>query len=595
MPRTPVETAVLQSGNLQAPSMVASATRYPGTTRRVYRKPADWQTEAWRHFDGCGELRYACSWIGNVLSRVTLHAATREGRDLAQQTEGPAFEAVGELFSGKEGQSQMLSSVGVHLTVAGECYLVGRKPDTDRNEVGKDDIWEIVGTQEMKHRGQKWSIDYGDGLPPLQLSDSAVVIRIWRPHPRQRIEADSPLRALLPVLNELEYLSRHVMAQVTSRLTGGGILFLSQNMTFPEPPASLELPEDANDATRFMAVLGENMIAPIHDPSRPEAVVPVVAMVPDETVDKVNHLKFWSDLDQHAIELRSEAIRRLALGLDMPVEVLLGTAGMNHWGAWQMEESSIKAHIEPLLELVVNALTVGYLQPITEDLTDVIAYDTTALRLRPNRSKEAIELYDRGELKGEVLLRETGFSPDDKMDDDEFKTWMLRKVASGSTTPEQVADALVALGILGIRDTAESVPTEGRPAPSLLEHPETGPPEQQDQQAASLYPMSEVLVYRALERAGNRLRSLRQTRPECAAVDTYKFLKPEPGELDRLMEDAWGVIPRLLPDLPVMQQKIVAKALDAYTRNVLLTQSDHDREEMVRHLVTAAVRRIELP
>jgi hypothetical protein len=85
------------------------------------------------------------------------------------------------------------------------------------------------------------------------------------------------------------------------------------------------------------------------------------------------------------------------------------------------------------------------------------------------------------------------------------------------------------------------------------------------------------------------------TRPECSAVDTYKFLKPEPGDLDGLMEDAWSVVPRLLPDLPHEQHLVVAKALDAYTRTLLLTQAEHDRDEMIRHLTTAAVRRIELP
>jgi hypothetical protein len=393
-------------------------------------------------------------------------------------------------------------------------------------------------------------------------------------------------------LQELEFLSRHVMAQITSRLAGGGLLFLSQDMDFPEPPASANLPPDANKATQFMAVLGENMIAPVLDPGHPSSLVPIVAFVPGDQVDKANHMQFWSDLDQHAIELRSEAIRRFATGLDLPVEVLLGTSGMNHWGAWQMEESSIKAHIEPLLELITNALSVGYLQPITEDPLDLIAYDTTALRLRPNRSKEALELYDRGELNGETLRRETGFTPEEAPKPEEFKTWMLRKVASGSPMPEQVAQALELLGIMPNEHITDgSSPTKTREDPSLLEHPQTGPPEQD--QAASLNAMSAVLVFRALERAGNRLRSLRQTRPVCSAVDTYKFISCEPGELDKLMEDAWEVVPRLLPDLSNEQRAVVTKGLDAYTRTLLLSQKDHDQAEMIRHLTTAVVHRIE--
>jgi len=31
-----------------------------------------------------------------------------------------------DLFNGKDGQAQMLESIGIHLTIAGECYLIGR-------------------------------------------------------------------------------------------------------------------------------------------------------------------------------------------------------------------------------------------------------------------------------------------------------------------------------------------------------------------------------------------------------------------------------------------------------------------------------------
>ena len=53
-------------------------------------------------------------------------------------------------------------------------------------------------------------------------------------------------------------------------------------------------------------------------------------------------MTFWTQLDEHAIELRSEAIRRLGLGMDMPPEVLQGSADSNHWAAWQADEAAIK-------------------------------------------------------------------------------------------------------------------------------------------------------------------------------------------------------------------------------------------------------------
>jgi len=40
------------------------------------------------------------------------------------------------------------------------------------------------------------------------------------------------------------------------------------------------------------------------------------------------------------------------------------------------------------------------------------------------------------------MLRENGFEPDDMPDEDEIKLYFLRKIASGSATPEQVEAAL---------------------------------------------------------------------------------------------------------------------------------------------------------
>jgi hypothetical protein len=596
MPRSNQLPASREAAPLAPSSLMASAVRLPGRVNRVYQRPNDWQAEAWRHYDICGELRYASNWMSNVLSRATLHAAVRSDNGVERALSGPAVVAVDDLFNGPEGQSQMLSALGMHLTVAGEGYLVGRKPVPERGENPVDgDVWEIVGTQEMKHRGKRWFIDYGDGERPLELDDDAVIIRIWRPHPRRRIEADSPVRALLPILREIEFLTRHIMAQVTSRLAGAGILQLPQGMTFPTAPADSNLPEGASNADVFMSVLGDAMTTPITNPDSPAALVPIVVTVPDELVGKIEHLKFWTELDNHAVELRTEAIRRLALGLDMPPEVLLGTATLNHWGSWQMEESSIKSHIEPLLELITNALTIGYLSPLLGGTGEIVAYDTTALRLRPNRSREAIELYDRGELDGKALRRETGFEEDDAPDADAFKQFMLRKVAGGSTTPEQVADALAALGILEIRATSDEQPTEGPPRTrSLDDHPDRDLPERDDDNlSASLYAAAEVLVFRALERAGNRLRSLKQVRPTCAAADTYMFVPSTPRDLDKLLEDAWTCLPRVMANVPDIQRRVITAGLDAYCRSLLLSQREHDRATMVRFMNSQTLRTLE--
>jgi hypothetical protein len=565
--------------------MVASATRYPGKAARIYQPQQDWQAETYRHYGICGEARFAAKFFGHSVSRASLHAAEIVDGVPRQTDNGPAAAALDALFNGRDGQTQMLDSLGTHLTIAGEAYLVGR-------QVENVDTWEIISCLEMQVAGTAWQINYGNGIPIVPLTEDDVVIRIWLPSPAHRIEADSPFRALLPILSEIEWLTRHVFAQITSRLAGSGILIMPQGMTFPPPPEQVTVDgtvpaQPANDADAFMATLADAMMTPIEDPSSPSAVVPIVITAPDDTIDKPRLLTFWSELDSASMGMRNEAIRRFALGMDLPPEQVLGMSGtasgstssgtISHWGAWQVEESTIKLHIEPMLDVIVNALTVGYLRPLI-DGTSVVGYDSTALRLRPDRSKEAFELYDRGLISADALRRENGFDDDDTPTSDQFKTWLLIKVASGSATPEQVQAALGVLGVdLGPLALPEAVSRETRPDRTLEEHP-TRPRTPAEN---ALVAASEALVFRALERAGNRLRQSVTKPPGVPAYETHIYVKAN-GTAEQLLADAWSCAPQVLDG--IADPKIVVPVLSGYCASLLKEQSPHRRDRLVNWL-----------
>lgn len=569
-------------------SMVASATRYPGKAARIYQPRQDWQKECYRHYSICGEARFAAKFFGHSVSRAVLFSATIVNGEVVRTDTGPATAALTDLFNGRDGQTQMLDSIGTHLTIAGECYLVGR-------EVEGTDTWEIVSCLEMQVSGTEWQINYGNGLPAVVLTENDVVIRIWLPSPSHRIESDSPFRALLPILSEIEWLTRHVFAQITSRLAGSGILIMPQGMQFPPPPDQVPTdgvspPEPTNDADSFMRSLADAMLTPIEDPSSPSAVVPIVVTAPDDTIDKPRLLTFWSELDAASMGLRNEAIRRFALGMDLPPEQVLGMSGtsgtttgsVSHWGAWQVEESTIKLHIEPMLDVIANALTVGYLRPITDD-TSLIGYDSSALRLRPDRSKEAFELYDRGLITPEALLRENGFDVNDMPTPDALQRWLLVKVASGSATPEQVAAALAQLGVdLGVISDP-TTPRESRPAPTLEDHPSR--PRTPDESA--LVAASEALVFRALERAGNRLRQSVSRPPGAPAYETHVYVRAS-GAAEKLLEDAWSCAPQVLAG--IAEPDTIIPVLSSYCVSLMNEQSPHRRERLVNWLRLAGER-----
>jgi hypothetical protein len=590
-------------------SLVASAVRYPGKVARIYMGQRDWQVECYRHYAICGEARFAARYMGHALSRATLGVGqVGKDRKVAPVTDKKALSYLDELFNGKEGQAEMLSAIGVHFAIAGECWLVGRTiSDTEAAEdetvQAGQDVWEIVSVLEMQVNGNNWRIDYGTNFKVVNLTDDDVVIRLWIPDAARKMEADSPFKSLLPVLSEIEWATRHIFSQMNSRLTGAGILFLSQGLTFPPPPEVDGKPvEVANEAEAFMLTLADNMLATQQDDGNPSAVVPIIVTVPEEVM-KSGHMAelmhFWSDLDEKAMSMRRDAILRFAGGMDLPPEAVLGMGsntgtgggtsnGVSHWGAWQVEESTIKMHVEPMLQAAVNSLTISYLRPLIVSeggytpgkILPQITYDLSALRLRPDRSKEALELYDRGLIGIDALLREVGFSVDDKMTGDELKRWLLVKIASGSATPEQVSAAARVLGVVIPGGTGQGEDTrEARPAPSLEDHPTRPRTPGED---APLLAAANALVYRALERAGNRIRQQAGVKPPGVPAHEMHILHTVNGSADSVLADAWSCAPQVLEGFGDVE-KVVA-TLDAYCRSLFASRAPHSRDRLAAWL-----------
>lgn len=597
-------------GPIPTPSLMASAVRYPGKVPRIHNITNQaWQKDCYRHYAICGEARAAARFFGRALSRAVLRVERESAEGVRETvTDGKTHDLLTDLFNGRDGQAQMLESIGIHLTIAGECYLIGRTvkaEDEDGNEYEQGEIWEVVSVLEVKVTGANWAISYGDGYADIPLGEDDVVIRIWQPNPAKRIEADSPFRSLLPILSEIEWLTRHIFAQLSSRLAGAGLLFLPQGMTFPTPPeVDGEQPKLQNQADEFMMLLGNAMMEPLENPESPSSLIPPVIIAPGEQIQYVKLLHFWSELDAEAKVLRGEAIQRFAVGMDLPVEQILGMSsnmgtgggnsnGVSHWGAWQIEESTIKMYVEPMLELVINAIVVSYIRTLAPNETDFVVADTSALRLRPDRSKESIELWQDGAVSTARMLMENGFDPADQPDEDEVKQWFLKKIASGSATPEQVEAALEEIGI--VLNSArfsldQGEPRETRPDPSLEDHPtrprtpgEENPfPEEQ----AALLAACDSLVYRALEKAGNRvINSGTRGKDRDKSLDpiTVHCSTQINGQGPTLLADAFAHAPKVLDELGFEADKIIP-ALNHYILWLFDNQKPHSKPRMAAML-----------
>lgn len=549
----------------------------------------EWQREAYRHYTICGEARYAARFMGNAVSRADLFIQSAKGERVEN---GPSVAYLNSLFDGDVGQTQMLEDIAIHLTIAGECYLIGRV-------VNGKDVWEVVSILEIEvDASGVWRIQYNHPqYADVVLSNSDAIIRIWTPRPGRRKEADSPFRSLLPVLSEIEWSTRHIFAQLSSRLAGAGLLFLPQNMTFPPAPdQDGEQLANSNEATQFLKMLADAMMAPLKNPELPSALVPITVTAPAEAIDKARLMQFWTELDSKALEIRNDGIDRFADGMDLPREQIRGMSsnsgsgggssnGVSHWGAWQIEESTIKMHIEPMLDVIVACLTLEYLRKLVSN-DDKVAYSTAALRLRPDRSKESIELYNLGLLKGEVVVVENGFDPEDMPDDEELAFWLLKKVAGGSATPEQVGYALRQLGVevpvapVEEAPTKEIAPRESRPDPSLEDHPSRP---RTPEESALIY-ACDAMVWRALELAGKRaINAGVRGKNRDRTIEPTRFHMEGEVSTDPafLLDGVFAYGQQILGD----EWDSVSQALQDYCSVLITTQTEHTREHLTEFLV----------
>lgn len=420
------------------PALTAAASRPKSAAAQFLRHPDKWQNEVWAYYDTLGEFNYGVWWLANMLSRVRLRAAKlKPGSDEPDiQTEGPAAELMMRMGGGVSGQSQIMKRLTVQLTIPGEGYLIGEQD-------GKKERWQVRSVDEIRSQSGTYYVmdenSVNSGQDWREISANSLVTRVWRPHDRYYHLADSPARSARDIMRELELVNRKIAAEYLSRLASAGLLCLPDNLTFPVREEFADLPNPL--VAEFIEIAAES----IAKPGTASSVIPIPIVGDPEAIDKIKHIDFTLKIDEKIIEKRDSAIKRLATKMDMPAEILLGMGDVNHWGAWQLEEGALKTHIAPVAELICDSITRGYLQPrleaSQEDPTDwVVWYDMSELALRPDRSANATEAYDRMELSGQALRRELGFDEDDKPKDDELEEQGLKNIIR--TLPSGASAAL---------------------------------------------------------------------------------------------------------------------------------------------------------
>ncbi len=426
----------------------ASAPVEPGTTPRTtvggHVGRSEWQSECWDMFGVVGELAYVVGWIAASCSRVRLIASEID-ENTGLPTGGLAEDGDGNLNAEQQRVAEIVKSVGGGplgqsdiqrrsaecLYVPGEHWLA----ILDRGEKNPDGTprmsWFVVTREEWKKRtsGNKVGeiiIDLPNDEKHTYVKGRDRFIRVWTPHPRKAADANSPTRAVLDSCREIVRTTKKIKVADKSRLIGNGVVFLPAEMSLPaaqqpiadnQPGAPVPAVQGVAAADQLANLIYQQAVAAVEDDDSQAAVVPLLATVPGDHLQKIFHLKLGEELTKVEIEKRDNAIARLAMGLNISPERLLGLSKGNHWSAWAIGDEDVNTHIKPIIETLVAAINREVLRAVFErEGIDpdkyCLWYDASGLTADPDLTEEAEQARAHGALRNEVYLRALGLPED---------------------------------------------------------------------------------------------------------------------------------------------------------------------------------------
>lgn len=570
----------------------------------------DWQAEAWRLYDIVPELRKLSGRIGDSVAQARLYVT--EVDETGEETGEVQDERIRRLAAVPLGtgaqRDDNLRLGGVDLAVGGECWIVGE--GAAENPEAAEGSWFVVTGSAFKRVGDQLSVRRPklQGGSELVLRDGVdILTRCWRPHPNDVDQADSFTRSAIVPLREIELLTKREFAELDSRLTGAGLMFLPEGMDFPRGQ------DDPEGLAGFMAYVQRAAAASMKSQGDARSMVPIFATIPAEMMehlDKIRPINFWSELSEAIPDMKDKAIARVASSAEIPAEVLTGIADANHWTAWLISEEGIR-WIRGYLGLIADALTRGFLRLALERMgianpeRYAFAFDTSTLAARPNRLDDALKLREHFLISDQETVKAGAFDVEQMPTVPERAAQILLRLVQ--TQPDLILDPAVqaALGLpqvqsVGLPATADQN-ADGRGAD---EDPADGPPNDGEAEeppenetraitqglnarireltatrvAAPPTPQhvfnaaSKLMVLRALELAGGRLTTPAERRGRWSEIPRHELhgrVGPvTPDKADRVLAGAWNHVPEVAADLGVDSADL-ATLLHGYCRELL--------------------------
>lgn len=342
-----------------------------------------------------GEVRYVVGWAADQMSRMgwsllingkadwtlalpgggTIVSSSDEDDADAETSNAAASRRVLRKLIGWTPET--VKQITTNLFVAGQFDYVALSLKDAKSKLG---AWSIDGQRggdndDATGGGEQFTWRVVSTIDPLreELIEAAkhVVDGLWA-HPADPFLPDAPLFGVLPILEEMDWLSRLSRHQMAHRMSLRGIVGFSDQLTSPNGGDVWAEFKAASEAT----MVDPTNVGPVAVKGSPEMVEPsgkgmkgLSWVIPDFPAD------------QRVDEKMSTLIQRLAYGLPIPPEILLGLQAQSRATAYQVEENSYRGHIEPpaLILAEIARRAVSFLLPdgteatVVPDPTDLLA------------------------------------------------------------------------------------------------------------------------------------------------------------------------------------------------------------------------------
>lgn len=373
-----------------------------------------------------GEVRYIIGWMADQMVRMgwrlsvdgteTWRLALPDGATAVSDAEedDPEAEthpanAARQVLDAIMWDDAHVRQVTTNLFVAGELFYISER-----------DTWSVMSVIDPK--------------ASERYKKASIRIRGLWPHPADPDSPDAPLFGVLGVLDDMLWLTRLSRSQSANRVGMRGILAVADEM---------RTATGTGDAASFWADMQEAWSRPMDDPSD---VAPVGLRGPSELVKAegkgmagltwvIPEFPYDDKIDARLEKL----VQRLAYGLPIPPEILLGLQAQSRATAFQVEGNAYRAHIEPAAWTVAQVATDALSALLPDEVGAVrVIPDPTQILARRHTIEDVFEAFDRGAV-GYDYLREVLAIPS-RAEPTEEDIAIMRAIKGSRETVDVVRD-----------------------------------------------------------------------------------------------------------------------------------------------------------